>query len=97
MKKKIMLLSGTILIMLIITIAVPVASEVEENGFLGRVHIRAIGNNFHICDDDGGVYGHIFIGLKGMKLVFNEDIVIPEDSIRWVVMNKHILNCVYRE
>ena len=74
-----------------------VISEIDEKGIFGRTHIRAIGNNFHICDDDGGLYGHIFIGFKGFKLVFNEDIVIPEENIRWIVMTKNTLNCVYKE
>ena len=97
MKKKILLISGIVLMMLLTTITIPVVAEPKDTGIFGRTHIRAIGSNFHICDDDGGLYGHIFIGLKGFKLIFNEDIIIPKENIRWIVMAKHMLNCVYIE
>jgi hypothetical protein len=97
MNKKLLVISGVVLIALLGTIIIPVVAEKTDAGLFGRTHIRAIGRNFHICDDDGGVYGHIFIGLKGFKLVFNEDIVIPEENIRWVELTKHRLNCVYIE
>jgi len=97
MNKKLLIISGIVLIALLTTVTIPVVSEPTDAGILGRTHIRAIGRNFHICDDDGGLYGHIFIGLKGFKLVFNEDIVIPEENIRWIELTKHTLNCVYKE
>jgi len=97
MYKKLLVISGIVLIALLTTITIPVVSEPTDAGILGRTHIRAIGRNFHICDDDGGLYGHIFIGLKGFKLVFNEDIVIPEENIRWIELTKLTLNCVYKE
>ena len=83
--------------MLLTTITIPAVAEPNDTGISGRTHIRAIGSNFHTCDDDGGLYGHILIGLIGFKLVFNEDIVIPKENIRWIVMTKHMLNCVYIE
>ncbi len=97
MNKKLLVISGIVLMMLCITFTIPIVSEPNDAGILGRTRIRAIGRNFHICDDDGGLYGHIFIGLKGFKLVFNEDIVIPEENIRWVELTRHRLNCVYIE
>ena len=97
MNKKLLVILGVALIALLGTIIIPVVSEPTDAGLFGRTHIRAIGRNFHICDDDGGLYGHIFIGLKGFKLVFNEDIVIPKENIRWVELTKHRLNCVYIE
>ena len=97
MNKKLLVISGIVLITLLTTITIPVVAEPTDAGLFGRTHIRAIGRNFHICDDDGGLYGHIFIGLKGFKLVFNEDIIIPEENIRWVELTKHRLNCVYIE
>ena len=97
MNKKIIIIFGILFLMLVISIAIPTSSETNEKGLFGRVHIRAIGRNFHICEDDGGVYGHIFLGLKGFKIIFNEDIVIPEENIRWIVMTRHTLNCVYKE
>ena len=97
MNKKLLVISGIVLIALLATITIPVVAEPTDTGILRRTHIRAIGRNFHICDDDGGLYGHIFIGLKGFKLVFNEDIVIPEENIRWVELTRHRLNCVYIE
>ncbi len=97
MNKKLLVISGVALIALLGTIIIPVVSEPTDAGLFGRTRIRAIGRNFHICDDDGGLYGHIFIGLKGFKLVFNEDIVIPKENIRWVELTKHRLNCVYIE
>jgi hypothetical protein len=97
MNKKILVITGMVLVTLLTTITITVVSEPTDTGILRRTHIRAIGRNFHICDDDGGVYGHIFIGLKGFKIVFNEDIVIPEENIRWVKLTRHTLNCVYKE
>ena len=97
MKKNMLLIIGSIIMILLITTAIPVSSELEENGILGRTHIRAIGYNFHICEDDRGIYGHVIIGFKGLKPVINEDIYIPEDTIRFVVMSKLTLNCIYEE
>ena len=97
MKRNIIFIIGTIIMMLLITTAIPVSSELEENGILGRKHIRAIGYNFHFNDDDRAIYGHILIGFKGIKIVYDEDIFIPEDAIRFVVMSQLTLNCIYME
>ena len=97
MNRKLLLISGIVLTIILTSATLPVTSETSEKGLFGKTNLRAIGRNFHICDDDGGLYGHIFIGLKGFKLVFNEDIVIPEENIRWVELTRHRLNCVYIE
>lgn len=97
MNKKIIIFSLTVLFLLMTSISIPVISEEEEDIILDRTHIRAIGINFHVCSEDGGVYGHIFIGFKGIRLVFNEDINIPKEDIIFITMTKHILNCIYRE
>jgi len=97
MKKKILLISGILFMMLLTTITITAVAQPNDTGIYVRTHIRAIGRNFHTCDDDGGLYGHIFIGSIGFKLVLNKDIVIPKENIRWVVMTNHMLNCVYIE
>jgi len=56
MNKKLLVISGVALIALLGTIIIPVVSEPTDAGLFGRTHIRAIGRNFHICDDDGGLY-----------------------------------------
>jgi len=82
--------------MLMLSVANLVMGETNETKILGRTHIRAIGN-FHICEDDGNLYGHIFIGFLEFKPVFNLDIEICQDFIKWIVMTKYTLNCVIKE
>ena len=55
MNKKLFVISGIIIMMLFTTITIPVVAETNDEGVFGRTHLRAIGRNFHICDDDGGV------------------------------------------
>ena len=97
MKKNLLIVCGIILIILSTSISIPVNSEINKTEILGRTHLRAIGRYFHICDEDGGLYGHILIGLNGFKLVFNEDIYIPNESIIWIIMTKNMINCVYKD
>ena len=93
-----LLFSGIILIIMLTSLALPVTSETNEKGLFGRTNLRAIGINFHICEEDGGLYGHIFIGLKGLKPLFNEDIYIPEENIRFIFMiNSFYVHCKYLE
>jgi hypothetical protein len=97
MNKKLLVISGIVIMMLVSSITIPVIAETNDAGIFGRTHLRAIGRNFHICDDDGGLYGHIFIGFEGYKLIFNEDIYIPEESIKLIIMTNHFVNCIYKE
>ncbi len=98
MNRKLLLISGIILIIMLISLAVPVTSESNEKGLFGRTNLRAIGRNFHVCEEDGGLYGHIFIGLKGLKPVFNEDIYIPEENIKFIlIINSFYVHCKYIE
>ena len=93
-----LLFSGIILLIMLISLILPVTSETNQKGLFGRTNLRAIGINFHICEEDGGLYGHIFIGLKGLKPVFNEDIYIPEENIRFIFMiNSFYVHCKYIE
>ena len=95
MNKKLLLISGIVLTILLTSATITVISETNEEGLFGRTHLKAIGRNFHICDEDGGLYGHIFIGLKGFKPIFNEDIYIPAESIRLIIMTRHFVYCIY--
>ena len=98
MNRKLLLILGIILIMISTSLTLPVTSETNEKGLFGRTNLRAIGRNFHICEEDGGLYGHIFIGLKGFKPVFNQDIYIPEESIRFIfIINSFYVHCKYLE
>ncbi len=85
MYNKLFILSGLVIMMLLTTITIPIVAESNETKILGRTHIRAIGI-FAICEEDEVLYGHIFIGLIGLKPVFNLDIEYDEDSIRWIVL-----------
>ena len=60
---------------------------------LGRTHIRAFGK-FAVCEEDNVVYGKIFFGFIGLQPVFNLDIEICQDSIRWIVMSGFSINDV---
>ena len=81
--------------MVFTTISIPVISESNDNKIFGREHIRVIGRNFHFCEDDGDLYGHVFIGFVGIKIVYNVDIVIPNENIKFIIMSNHFLNCIY--
>ena len=88
------------------TITIPVLSESNNAGILGRTHIKAIGS-FHFCEDDGNLYGYIFIGCIDFKPVFNLDIEICKDCIKRIVLGGFstsseteiyfYLNCVIKE
>lgn len=105
MHKKSLLISGLVITLLLTTITIPIIAEPNETEILGRTHIRAIGN-FAICEEDNVLYGHIFIGFIGLQPVFNLDIEICEDSIKWIIMTGfsvngvrtyRFLNCVITE
>ena len=85
MNRKLVVIYGMVLMLLITSISAIVVAEPNETENLGRTHIRAIGS-FSYCDDEEVLYGHIFIGLMGFQPVSNLDIEINGDSIRWVVM-----------
>jgi hypothetical protein len=75
------------------TITIPISAESNESKVLSRTHIRAIGR-FAICEEDNVLYGHIFFGFLGVKPVFNLDIEICQDSIRWIIMSGFSINDV---
>lgn len=85
MYKKLFIISGLVIMMLLTTITVPIVAAPNEIKILGRTHIKAIGS-FAICEEDEVLYGHIFIGLIGLKPVFNSNIEYNLDSIRWIVL-----------
>ncbi|MFE3846291.1 hypothetical protein ACFL1L_05495 [Thermoplasmatota archaeon] len=85
MNKKLLGISGIVMMMVITSISTIVVAEPNDTEPLIRTHIRAIGS-FSYCDDDEVLYGHIFIGLMGFQPVSNLDIEICGDSIRWVIM-----------
>ena len=97
MNTKIYIITGLVLTILIALATISVTSETTEEGSLGRTRLIAIGRNFHICPDDGGLYGHIFMGLDGLKPVFLKNIYIPEESIRVIIMTNHFVYCSYKE
>ena len=106
MNTKLLVISGLVLMMLCTTITIPAVSKPDDAGIFGRTHTRAIGN-FYFCEDDGNLYGHILIGFNNFKPVFNSDIEINKDSIKWIVMGGFssnsetktyfYLNCVFKE
>ena len=96
MNKKIVGILGIAIMMLLTTVTFPAIAETDEPRILGRTHIRAIGSFAH-CEDDQVVYGHIFIGMIGLKPVFNLNIEICDDCIKWIIMTNHFLNCAIKE
>lgn len=102
--KKLIVIFGIIIMMLCAAISFPVTAESDDKGIFGRTHIRAIGS-FAICEDEQVLYGHISIGLIGVRPVFNLDIEICEESIKRIVMGGisstpdvyFYLNCVVKE
>ena len=97
MNKKIYVITGLVLTILLASTTISVTSETTEEDSLGRTRLIALGRNFHICPDDGGLYGHIFMGLDGLKPVFFKNLHIPEESIRVIIMTSHFVYCVYIE
>jgi len=97
MNKKIYVITGLVLTILLASTTISVISETTEEDPFGRTRLIAIGRNFHICPDDGGLYGHIFMGLDGLKPVFIKDIYIPEENIILMVMTNHFVYCTYKE
>lgn len=93
MKRRLLVISGIVLMMLITSISTIVVAEPNDIDTLGRTHIRAIGR-FAICEEDEVLYGHIFFGFIGMQPVFNLDIEYSEDSIKWIVMSGFSINDV---
>jgi hypothetical protein len=97
MNKKIFVITALVVTVLIASATISVTSETTEEGSLGRTRLIAIGRNFHICPDDGGLYGHIFMGLDGLKPVFFKNIHIPEESLRVIIITNHFVYCSYKE
>jgi hypothetical protein len=98
MNRKLFVIMGVILTIIVTSATLTVTSETSEKGLFGRINLRAIGRNFHVCEEDGGLYGHIFIGINGLKPVFNEDIYIPEENIRFIfIINSVYVHCKYKE
>ena len=95
MNKKLLVISGIVLIMLLTLATIPVSSDANDSRIFGRKHITAIGTFTH-CDTDEVIYGHIFIGFIGIKPVLNLDIEICEDSIKLIIMTNHFLHCVVK-
>ena len=93
MRKKLFVISGLVLMMLMSTITIPITAESNDIKVLGRTHIRAFGR-FAICEEDNVLYGCIFFGFIGLQPVFNLDIEICQDSIRWIIMSGFSINDV---
>lgn len=94
MSKKLLIVSGIVLLMVFTAVTMPVVAEPnDEETFGKKTRITAIGTFAH-CDVDGVVYGHIFIGFIGIKPVFNFDIQICDDTIGLIIMSNHFLHCV---
>ena len=97
MNKKIFAITGLVLTILIVPATIGVTSETTEEDAFGRTRLIAIGRNFHICPDDGGLYGHIFMGLGGLKPVFFKNLYVPGESLGAIIMASHFVYCVYAE
>jgi hypothetical protein len=96
MNKKLIVISGIVLMMAFTAVSISAVAELDNKETLGRTRITAIGTFAH-CDVDGVIYGHIFIGVKGIKPVFNFDIEICDDTISSIIMTNHLLHCVFVE
>lgn len=96
MNKKLLVISGIVLMMVFSAVTIPVVAEQNDEEIIERTRITAMGTFAH-CDVDGVVYGHIFIGFIGIKPVFNLDIEICDDTIGLIIMSNHFLHCVVRE
>jgi hypothetical protein len=93
MQKKLFVIYGIVLMMLLTTLTISIVAEQNESQILGRTHIRAFGK-FAVCEEDNGVYGKIIFGFIGLQPVFNLDIEICQDSIKWIVMSGFSINGV---
>ena len=91
--------------MLITSVSTIVVAEPNETKTLTRVHIRAIGK-FAICQDEEILYGHIFIGFKGLIPIINQDIEYDTENVRFIIMGGfevngvttyRFLSCIIRE
>ena len=91
MRKKLIIISGFVLMMFLATTIIPAVVKSEEYIINTRTHIRAIGN-FAICEEENILYGHIFVGLYGLQPVFNLDIEISQYNIKWIVMSGFSIN-----
>jgi len=92
MNKEILKISGIIFLLVFTAASIPVIAESNNTDPVGITKITAIGT-FARCDQDNIVYGHIFIGLRDNKPVFNEDIEIPANGIGLIIMTNHFLHC----
>jgi hypothetical protein len=93
MNKKVLVITGIVLMMLFTTISIPTIASSNDTETIGRTRINAIGTFAH-CDIDGYVYGHIFFGIMGIRPVFNLDIEICDSTISRIIMTNHFLHCV---
>lgn len=93
MRKKMFVISGIVLIMLMATLSISVIADQNDSQILSRTHIRAFGK-FDVSEEDNVVYGKIFFGFIGLQPVFNLDIEICQDSIKWIIMSGFSINGV---
>jgi hypothetical protein len=96
MKKNILKISGIIFLLVFSVFTIPIIAEPNNIEPVGRTKIIAIGTFAH-CDTDEIVYGHIFIGLIGIRPVFNSNIEICDNSISSIIMMNHFIRCVVTE
>jgi hypothetical protein len=92
MNKDILKIFVIIFLLVFTAISIPVIAESNNIDPVGITKITAIGS-FARCDQDDIVYGHIFIGFKDNKPVFNEDIEISASGIGLIIMTNHFLHC----
>ena len=59
------------------------------------MYLHGVGN-FNISNEDILVSGIIFIGFRGTKLIFNEQIVIREEDILFIIASKHFIQSIIR-
>ena len=97
MNKKLFVISSIVLTILLTSVTIPVTSDTTNIEPFGRTRIRAIGRDFHICEDDRGLYGHVLIGIKGFELIINEDIYIPNEHLRLLIVTNHMICGIIKE
>ncbi len=97
MKTKIFFIILMLFVLITTGLVSPATSQaiLEKNKESNWVYLHGIGN-FNISNEEILVSGIIFIGFRGTKLIFNEQIVIRQEDIIFIIASKHFIQCIIR-
>lgn len=70
-------------------------TTLQKNKQDNRIYLHGIGK-FNISNEDIIVSGKILIGFRGTKLLINEQIIIKEEDIIFIIASKHFLQSIIR-